>query len=119
MQSDYERQILEAVKEGLRKAVADKLGGYNSPLDKMLADIMVQHGDELRTLLVTGIQSAVSNEDFRNEIQDAIRKKLAKTFIERFGGEMEKQVNTLKSDPATRARITLAIEEIVKQKAMR
>jgi len=30
------------------------------------------------------------------------------------GGELEKQVNVLKSDPATRARITLAIEEIVK-----
>jgi hypothetical protein len=41
---------------------------------------------------------------------------LAKVLIQRFGGEMEKQVNVLKSDPTTRARITLAIEEIVKQK---
>jgi hypothetical protein len=37
-------------------------------------------------------------------------------LVQRFGGELEKQVNALKSDPTTRARITIAIEEIVKQK---
>lgn len=43
---------------------------------------------------------------------------LAKTLVQRFGGEIEKQVNVFKSDPTTRARITLAIEDIVKQGAI-
>jgi hypothetical protein len=70
----------------------------------------------MRTLLVEGIKSALSDESFRDQIKAALRTKLAKVLIERFGGELEKQVNTLKSDPATRARITLAIEEIIKTK---
>jgi len=31
------------------------------------------------------------------------------------GGELEKQVNKLKSNPETRARITLAISDIISQ----
>lgn len=46
----------------------------------------------------------------------AVRTTLAKTLVQKFGRELEKQVNALKSDPTTRARITIVIEEIVASK---
>jgi hypothetical protein len=61
-------------------------------------------------------QSAMLNDEFREQIATQIRHKLASVLVARFGGELEKQVNVLKSDPTTRARITLAIEEIIKVK---
>jgi len=105
--------LRNAVKDGLRKAVTEKLTGYNSPLDKMLAGIIEGNGNEIRNLLTSAVASSLSDDEWRESIAKAVRSKLASILIQRFGGELEKQVNTLKSDPATRARITLAIENIV------
>ena len=110
---DFVNELKNAVRDGLRKAVADKLAGYNSPLDKMLAEVVNEKGGAIRGLLVDAISSSLDNAEWRNNIAMAVRGKLAQVLIQRFGGELEKQVNALKSDPATRARIVLAIENIV------
>ena len=113
---DLESDLLQAVKSGLHAAVKEKLASYNSPLEKLLTGIVQSNESELRTLLTDAISSALGDGLFREEIMAGVRKKLATILVQRFGGELEKQVNMLKSDPATRARITLAIEEIIKQK---
>lgn len=114
MFNELEKELKQVIQSGLHAAIASKLGGYNSPLDAVLKDVFARYDGEIRTLLVNSIQSAMTDEDFRQRIADAVRSKLAKTLIDRFGGELEKQVNALKSDPTTRAKITLAIEEVVK-----
>lgn len=116
MPSDFENDIMQAVRTGLHNAVKEKLTGYNSPLDKLLNDIIANNASDIRALLTEGIGGALKDAEFRESIKVAVRHKLAKTLIEKFGGEMEKQVNLLKSDPATRARITVAIDEIINSK---
>ncbi len=111
---NLENELLQAVRNGIASGVADKLKGYNSPLEKLLADIINSQSPKIRDLLTEAISSAVGDEEFRENIKTSTRAKLASILVQRFGGELEKQVNALKSDPATRARITLAIEEIVK-----
>jgi len=64
-------------------------------------------------MLTEAFTAAVADDAFRAEIGAAIRSRLAKLLVERMGGEVEKAVNRLKSDPATRARITLAIDGAV------
>ncbi len=113
---ETDKVILNAVQDGIRDGVKSKLGGYNSPLDGIINDALKQHDAALRSMLYTAVQSAVGDEAFRNEVAIAVRHKLAQALIQKFGGELEKQVNVLKSDPATRARITLAIEAIVKER---
>jgi hypothetical protein len=111
-------ELLAIIRTGLHQAVKDRLGAsYNNPLDKLLSGVVEAHDGELRELLVSGIRSALADGDFRTLIHDALREKLAKVLVQRFGGELEKQVNALKSDPATRARITLAIDDILRQGA--
>lgn len=114
--TDLEQQVLNAIRDGLRDGVKQKLSCYGSPLDKLIESVIAAHATEFRTLLEASIASCMTDKQFRDNIAEAVRHTLAKTLA-RFGGEMEKQVNVLKSDPTTRARITLAIEEIVKQKA--
>lgn len=111
---DLQKLVEQTVRESLADAVASKLGGYNSPLDAMIADVVKIHDGAFRTLLLESIGSALADHDFRRTIATAVRAKLARTLIEKFGGELEKQVNQLKSDPTTRARITTAIDDIVK-----
>lgn len=117
MSAELEHELLNIVRDGLRTAVKDSLSrSYNSPLDGLLVKIIGEQSNAIRLLLVEGISEAMVDGAFRDEVKAALRTHLARVLVQRFGGELEKQVNTLKSDPATRARITLAIEEILKTK---
>ena len=116
MQLDTDKLLENAIYDGVREAVKSKLAGYNSPLEKLLEQAIAKHAPSIQALLCESLQSCIGDESFKQEIRDATRKILAKTLVARFGGELEKQVNTLKSDPATRARIVVAIEDIVGSK---
>lgn len=111
---DFDKQVERAVCEGIREGIKSKITGYSSPLDKMLTAAIEKHTSAMRNILEDAIGSAVQTAEFRQQVTNAVHSHLAKSLIQRFGGEIEKQVNVLKSDPTTRARITIAIEEIVK-----
>lgn len=116
MEIDADKMLMQAIEGGIRDSLKTKLTGYNSPLDNLIESAVLKHATEFRSLLEQSIGSCLNDAEFRESIAVAVRHSLAKTLVARFGGEMEKQVNVLKSDPTTRARITLAIEEIVRQK---
>lgn len=113
---DAEKILEHAITDGFRDGIKSKLGGYNSELDKIVNAAITTHGVKFRQLLETSIEKCMNDEEFQKSVQDGVRSHLARTLVQRFGGEMEKQVNALKSDPTTRARITLAIEQIVASK---
>lgn len=115
MEIDADKMLERAIQDGIRAGIEKSFSGYNSPLEKMVNTAIETHTAKFKGLLEEAIATTVTNGDFRDEIKAAVHKALAKTLVQRFGGEIEKQVNVLKSDPTTRARITLAIEEIVKQ----
>lgn len=110
-------ELLRCVQSGIAKAVNEKLGGYNSPLDKILQATIEAQSGEIRALLNSSVAAALASDGFREQIASSVRKKLADLLVQRFGGEMERQVNALKSDPSTRARITVAIDEIIQSVA--
>lgn len=114
MEVDADELLVNAIRDGIRAGVKSKFDGYHSPIGDLIAGALKKHDAEFRGMLEDAIGSAIGDESFREEIASSVRSKLAKTLVQRFGGEMEKQVNILKSDPTTRARITIAIEEIVK-----
>ena len=115
---DLEKTLVNAIHDGIREGVKNKLAsGYgDNPLSKLIAETLTKHDAAFRSMLSDALASAIGDTEFRESIKTAVRHQLAKTLIARFGGELEKQVNVLKSDPTTRARITLAIEEIVKER---
>lgn len=111
---DTDKLLEDAIRDGAREGIKSKLAGYNSPLEKLVTAAFDKFAPQVQQLLEDSIQSCVASDDFRKHVADAVNSNLAKILIQRFGGEVEKQVNALKSDPTTRARITLAIEQIVK-----
>jgi hypothetical protein len=111
-----EQILLDAIKQGMAAAVKEKLNGYHSPVASLIEETVKSHRHEIQSLLDDAIKSCVGDAEFREDIKSQTRKGLAKTLVARFGGEIEKQVNALKSDPTTRARIVMAIEEIVTSK---
>ena len=117
MEIEVEKLIENALRDGIRegiKAMATRT--YENPITKLIDGAIAKNSAGFQVLLGECIGSCIADQKFRDEIATAVRHQLAKTLVQRFGGELEKQVNVLKSDPTTRARITLAIEEIVKAK---
>lgn len=108
-----ESEITTAAKAAINKAIVDSLVGYNGPLLKLCQKAIDAHERELYALINEEVASLVGARDFRVELKAALNAKLARTLIDRMGGEIEKRVNELKSDPTTRAKITLAIQKVI------
>jgi NAD-specific glutamate dehydrogenase len=116
MISDTDKLLLSTVREALGKGFSEACSRYDSSLRKLAEQVVEANHAELGSLLHEAIKTCVQDETFREEIKSAVRSHLAKLLVQRFGGELEKQVNTLKSDPATRARVVVALDEIVNPK---
>lgn len=114
--SELEMQIVRTARDAITKAIESALIGYSSPMTEMVNRVVRRHEAALDKVVDEAIAAATKSEDFANELRRATTTKIASTLIQRLGGEIEKKVNELKSSPTTRARITLAIEELVNSK---
>lgn len=118
MEIDANKLLLDAIRDGIRDGIKSRMNqSYSNPFDPIITDAIKEHGPALRALIAESIGACLADATFRANVAEQVRSIVAKQLVQKFGGELEKQVNQLKSDPATRARIVLAIEEIVKQKA--
>ena len=117
MNINADKVLEDAIVSGLKKAVEEQLSNsYRSPVEPLIKEAIEYHKPNLSKLLNAAIGECVTDEEFCIDMKSQVKKNLAKMLVRRFGGEIEKQVNALKSDPTTRARIVMAIEEIVDSK---
>lgn len=117
MEVNFSKIVDDAIRDGIREGVKNRLSAsYNNPLDKLTDAALAGAAGPLKTMLDEAVSSCANDPEFRDQIRAGVRASLAKILVQRFGGELEKQVNALKSNPATRARITVAIEQIIAEK---
>ena len=95
------------------EVVKSRLSGYNSPLAKMVDEVVARQEGEIKALLREAITDAVSQDDFRREVKSAFAHTLARLLMADFKGEIEKQASALRQQPDFRARVVMAIEKIV------
>ena len=113
--NNIEQQILNSIQSSMGKAIESELVGYNKPLSKLTESVIDSHKDELFKILDKEVSQLIGGQSFRDIIKAELNKSLARVLIQRMGGELEKKVNTLKQNPQTRARITLAISDIIEE----
>ena len=113
-QINIEQQIVDAVRDGIGKIIADKIGGYGeTPLNKMIERAVLSRHEQFTALIEGSIDAALSGES-RKYLSDAISHKIARALVTKMEGQIEKSVNDIRNNPTMRARITLAVErEIV------
>ena len=112
---DIESEILKAAKAGLADAFNKELVGYNKPLSVIAQKVIAKNEDEIFRLINDEVVNLIGGDGFKNALKDELNRKLARTLIERMGGELESRVYELKQNPETRAKITLAISQIIKE----
>lgn len=119
MLEDIEQLLRHAVQTGISEAIKHKLNqGYSSPYEKLLTQIIEAEIEPVKTLLSGVVKGLVEEPEFRESVRQQLRNKLAGLLVARFGGELERQVNQLKSDPVTRAKITTALAGIVGEQSV-
>ena len=74
--------------------------------------------DTLRQLIAEEIQNYLSEqgeeEPYRASPEE-MKRKLSRVLISQYGGQGEKAVNELRSNPLTKAKITTAIDSIISE----
>lgn len=108
-----EGKIIQIAEKAIVNAVEHELVGYDRPLSNFVNTVLESHKEEFIKLIDDEVMKILNAQNFRNALSEALNLKLAKILINRLGGELEQQVNQLKANPETRAKITLAISNVI------
>lgn len=108
-----EQQLHNTVRDCLVAGIAKSLeSGYGNPLVKLAEAAVTSRQGEIQALFIGAIDKALS-ADFLPVLQQACAHKLAKVLVSKMEGEIEKKANDLRSNPETRAKITIAISKCI------
>lgn len=112
--TDLEKQVSNCVTEGLTAAIQARLQqGYgDNPLNKLIDSVVVSRLPEIRTTLESAIDVSLKG-DFKKNLQSAVEHKLARILVSKMEGEVEKRVCELRTNPEFRAKVTLAVTNLV------
>ncbi len=117
-QEQTEKLMFDAVRDAIREGIKDKLSkSYDNPLFKLVEDCIKRRSSEISSIIDDAIVKCVCGtySNFKEQFMEEAQRIIAKQLIAKFGGEIEKTVNVLKSDPSTRAKITLAVDNCVRE----
>jgi len=112
--TDLEKQVSHCITDGLTEAIKARLAiGYgDSPLNKLVDSVVVSRLPEIRTTLENAIDVSLKG-DFKKNLQSAVEHKLARILVSKMEGEIEKRVCELRTNPEFRAKVTLAVTNLV------
>jgi predicted AAA+ superfamily ATPase len=102
----------------IRKALAESVikameSSYNSPVSKLIESCINRHKAELEALVDQLITSTLGSMEFRDDILHAFKDKVARVLVSKADGAIEKTVNEYRQNPVFRAKLTLAIEQLI------
>lgn len=112
--AELETEVWSMVQKGVYDAVKQRLSdNYNSPLVKLVDQVVDSHAGELRKLMDELFTAAIRSDSFKQAASERLAHQVAKTLMSKMEGAIEKAANTLRSDPTMKAKILLAVERIV------
>ena len=112
--SPLESDILSTFQTSIHGCIRENLTKYNGPLHQLCTKVVDDHKEELMTIVEQGFSAVIHADEFKEAVHLAFQHKLAKLLVSKLEGTVEKCVDTLRSNPVLRAKMTLAIESIVK-----
>ena len=110
-----ERKIENVIDAAVLQGVNSFLSGYNSPLHPIINTVIDKNKGAIQTKMESYLTHIIADEEFDRVAGEQIKKMAAKLLVAKFNGEMEKRINDLRSDSAFRAKMTIAIDDLVKE----
>lgn len=113
--SELEDKILNIAQTAMSDSVKAVLTSYNSPLHKLTEKVVSENSEKILVILREAMASVIDSDDFKNATKSALIHKLAKSMLSGIEGQVDKLVQQYKQDPGTKARMIIAIENVLKE----
>lgn len=110
---NIEQQVLDTIKTGLSDVIKAKLSGYNSPIDEVIKTVFESERGEIIDVLKSTLREVIGSDEFRVTIKEEFQRKVAKNLVGMLEGQVTSAANALKQDVTMKARMIVAIENIV------
>lgn len=110
-----EQDILKITQQSIQDSIKSSLSGYGSPLLKLVAEVVNENTIELKEIISSSFKSVIRTEEFKKSIIDAFSHKVARTIISNNNGLFDKVSNELKQDSIFKAKMSLAVSNVVEQ----
>lgn len=110
---DLEKQIAQQTQTAVQKAIHETLVAYNSPMRKLADRVVEENSDEIHGVMNKAFKSVIRTKAFEDTILEEFERKVAKMLVGQLSGQVEKAVSKIKQDPTLKAKMILAIEDII------
>ncbi len=107
----------EDVKNILAEAFRDRLkNDYSSPARDVVNRVFQELAPDFEVVLREVLQEVVADKAFKDAVKEEFRHKVAKLLVGDLSGAVEKAVNRFRQDSTLKARMVLAIENIISER---
>lgn len=111
---EYEKEILSVVREAVVNGIKG-LSSYNSPFSRIAESVANEHAIEIKEILNNCMKDVLSDGEFKAEIRKVIGQKVVREFANQAESCIARTVQKLKQDETFRARLTIAIDDLLKE----
>ena len=112
---NLEHDILCSIQASIHDAIKSSLSGYDSPMKKLVLRVVAKYESDLLKVIDESFYSVIKTDEFKKAILDGFSHKVARTIISNNDGLFEKVSNDLKQDQTFKAKMTLAVANVVNE----
>lgn len=112
---DLEKEVLRVAQEAVSTSIKEALSKYDSPLIKLVKQVVDENSTELKGLISSSFQTVIRTDEFKQSILSAFSHKVARSIISNNDGLFDKVSNELKQDSVFKAKMALAVSNVVEE----
>lgn len=110
-----EIEIKQAIYETLKDKISSAIN-YGE-MHRLVDEVLTDRKSEFDALINEMFDSFFKDTDVKAALLQEFKHKVAKTMVSKLDGAVEKSINKYRQDPATNARMILAIEKIIEEQS--
>lgn len=110
---NLETSILSTVQSSFGEAISKSLLGYDSPLLKLIKEVVDDNSTELKAMISESFTNVIHTDEFKKSVTDAFIHKIGRILIDKSSGLLEKTVNDLRQDAVMKSRLSLAVDGVI------
>ena len=111
-ESNLEEEILNATKTILINGIK-ALDGYNNPTKSIVNSVIKEYEPSISIIFKDAIEKTIRSDNFKEELQKLISQKIVRELVSQSESSISRIVQKMKQDETFRARLTLAVDNIV------
>ena len=110
--SNLEEEILNATKTILINGIKS-LDGYNNPTKSLVNSVIKEYEPSISIIFKDAIEKTIRSDNFKEVLQKLIAQRIVRELVGQSESSIARIVQKMKQDETFRARLTLAIDNIV------